>query len=185
MKKFMMAAVALICMIMSTTVLTSCGSDDNKTETTQPTKKPVYALINYAVELTDDMFKYGDFTVEYYDSDGMVQTEKLTEKRWVKRGTRAKLPAKLGMRLKVQMKPDADPSEVTSVQVCREYAYTYGLEYDNGDITTIENFDTESKSKRTIAGNELADWFTRYKDKVCSYLYVFDANGEVSTGTWE
>lgn len=170
---------------MTTAVLTSCGSDDSKGEPDQPTKKPVYAIVNLGVEILDDMFKYGDFTIEYYDANGQVQTEKLTDKLWVKNGVKAKLPAKFGMRLKGQMKPDADLSDVTSVKVGQAYLCKYGLQYDNGEVIEINPGEQPHGSQRTISADDLARWFTQHSTGFVNILYVFDANGEVSIGKWE
>ena len=186
MKKIVLAAVALICMTMSTTVLTSCGSDDSKGGSDQPEKKIVYAVANFGVQVTDDMFKYGDFTIEYYDANGQVQTEKLTDKVWSKNGTKAKLPAKFGMRLKGQMKPDADLSGVTSVKVGQGRLCRYGLEYSNGEVEILNPWAVEPEGTiRTIAATDLAKWFERHEAGFVNVLYIFDANGKVTEGEWQ
>lgn len=144
----MMTLAALFCCAMSLTMFTACGGDDDdniSNENTQAdVETPVLAVMSGNFELTDEMLAVLDVTAEYYDADGKVQTEKITQKKWSKSVT-AKLPARLGIRLKAQLKDDVDANAIsvfTSSLYCARSAYAVnaiGKKVTEGVSSVIEN----------------------------------------------
>ena len=80
MKKIMMTLAAVLCCAMTTAVFTACGSDDDENNNPVDNTTSVAAVMDYSLTVGDDMFNYLDLTVEYYDANGKVQTEQMTQK---------------------------------------------------------------------------------------------------------
>jgi hypothetical protein len=73
MKKFMMAAVALICMTMTSVALVSCGDDDNDS-TTPAQKTPNTYEVTVTAILHQCTSEFFNLDVEYTDADGKKNT---------------------------------------------------------------------------------------------------------------
>ena len=70
-----MTLAAVLCCAMTTTVLTACGGSDDSGDVPGPDKTPVAGVIKAGIKVSEDMLKYLDLTVEYYDANGSVQKE--------------------------------------------------------------------------------------------------------------
>ena len=81
MKIKMMTLAAVFCCALSSTLFTACGSDDDDNDNNKvqvDEKKPVAVVKEYKFDVSDDMLAMLDITVEYYDENCKLQTEKLT-----------------------------------------------------------------------------------------------------------
>ena len=133
MKTKMMTLAAVFCCALSSTMFTACGSDDddndnnNNNKVQVDEKKPVAVVKEYKFDVSDDMLAMLDITVEYYDENCKLQTEKLTQKEWIKKVKVASVPAPAsGARLKAQVKDGVDVNTIGNKTssygyVCRSY----------------------------------------------------------------
>ena len=180
MKKTLMTLAAVLCCAMTMTVLTACGSDDETSKKTDD-KTRVGCGMKYMFSVGTELFQYVDFTVEYYDKDGKVQSEKMANELWEKT-VETKLPGKVGVQVKLQMKEGVDPSAVEWVTVTYTYNYhAYTLTADGKKVAGDIN---AASPKRDIPGSRLTDWVSENAIlKAVSFGYSFDANGnQTNTG---
>lgn len=178
-----MATLTVMCVIAMSTVFTACGSDDDDNNNPVDNTTPVAAVMDYSLTVGDDMFNYLDLTVEYYDADGKVQTEQMTGKTWNK-NVKAKLPATLGARLKMQVKSNVNPA--TLEKFTESYKYTYSIYPVNVSSKQLEGGKAGGSSATLdMPGNKLSDWVERHATGLAKFLYVFDANGQVTEGSWQ
>ena len=174
-----MAAVMYCAMISS--VFIACSDDDDKDSA--PDTKAVAAVMNCKVNVGDDMLAALDLTVEYYDADGKVQSEKMTKKEWEKE-IRTKLPATLGARLKAKLKPDFD---VTSGQkFIAECGYSYaGYAVNAAEEVVATPAISVGEESMSMRVGEIAEWLERHPDGIVAYLYTFDTSGKATAATWQ
>ena len=99
MRKFLMTLAAVLCCAMISTLFTACGSDEEK-KTDDNT--PVACGMSYMISIGRDLFDHANFTVEYYDANGKLQSEKMANELWEKEIT-TKLPGIVGVQVKMQM----------------------------------------------------------------------------------
>ena len=178
----MMTLAAVLCCAMTTTVFTACGSDDDG-NTKPDDSTPVAAVMDYTLTVGDDMVKYLDLTVDYYDADGNVKSESMTEKTW-KKTVQTQLPATLGARLKIQVKSDVNPA--TLEKFTESYSYNYsvypiaasGKQLGGGKSST-------SSMSVTMQGDKLAEWAEKHANGLMKFLYVIDANGQTTSSSWQ
>lgn len=179
-----MAAVALMLLMMTAVALTGCGSDDDDNNTPKPDDTtPVAAVMDYSLTVGDDMLSLLNLTIEYYDADGKVQTEPLTQKSW-KKSVRAKLPATLGVRLKMQLKDGADPASLAQFTAAYGYSYNgYAVSATDKVVGNVVNSGTD----QTLAmqGDKVTTWMERHADGLVKFLYAFTANGQAVSSSWQ
>ena len=183
MKKTMMTLAAVFCCAMSSTMFTACGSDDddnNKVLVDDVT--PVAAVMVYGFEVSDDMLAVLDMTVEYYDNNGKLQTEKITQKEWTKT-VKAKLPVSLGACLKAQMKDGVDVNTIEKMKFLRGYECKAYSETATGSISGIEG--CGSCSTITLDGIALSSLLSQENGVITSFLYDFSDKGQIVDGTWK
>ena len=182
MKKFLMTIAAVLCCAMTTTVFTACGSDDDNNKPVTDTT-PVAAVMDYKLETTDAMLATFDLTIEYYDADGKVQTEKMTQKSWTKK-VRAKLPATLGARLKAQLKAGVDVSTQEKVTVA--YGYNFmGYAVSATDLVVGDAVGHGTNTTLDMKGEKVNEWLEQHADGIVKFLYVFDAKGLPTNSSWQ
>ena len=183
MRKILMTLAAVLCCAMTTTVFTACGSDDDDNNTPVDNTTPVASVMDYSLTVGDDMFNYLDLTVEYYDANGKVQTEPMTQKTWTKKVS-AKLPATLGARLKAQLKFGVDVS--TQEKVTVSYGYNYmGYAVSATDKVVSDVVSHGNSSSLDMRGEKVSEWLERHADGLVKFLYVFDANGQPTSSSWQ
>lgn len=181
-KKLLLATLTVMCAIVLTTVFTFCSKDDDDNKTTDD-NKPTAAVMDYSLTVGDDMFNYLDLTVEYYDANGKVQSEQMTEKTW-KKTVQANLPATLGARLKMQVKSSVNPATLEKFTEDVKYSYSVnpvnarGIELSGGK--GYSNHPTLD-----MPDDKVTDWVERHADGLVKFLYVFDANGLVTESSWQ
>ena len=180
MKRLFMTLAAVTCCAMISSVFTACSSDDDKDS---DNGKAVAAVMNYMVDVGDDMFAALDLTIECYDANGKVQSEKMTSKEWEKEVS-AKLPATLGVRLKAQLKPSFDVTSGKTFHAAFGYSYAgYALDAA-GEVVSTPAISSSEESMSMRVG-EIAEWLERHSDGILKYLYTFDVNGKAISSTWQ
>ncbi len=180
-----MTLAAVLCCAMTTTVFTACGSDDDDKNNTNPPvdNTPVAVLMNYEVGTTQATLSIVDVTIEYYDADGKIQNEPLTEEKWQKT-IQQKLPTTAGMHLKAQLKAgfDVENSEEVQISFTRGFnGYTIDATGNRNTFPVAENLTTNisTKSKR------FPDWLAEGRNNILPVLFIFDAKGQYTNGTWK
>ena len=87
MKKIMLAAVALICMTITTVALTACGSDSSSSTPTPP-PAPTMTTSEWNISFTQEsnavVQQNLPVKVCYYDAAGTLKTEDMTGASWNK-----------------------------------------------------------------------------------------------------
>lgn len=180
-RKFFLTALTMMCVMTTTTVFTACGDDDDN-NTPADGNKATAAVMNCDLTVGDDMFNYLDLTVEYYDANGQVQSEQMTAKNW-KKTVQAKLPATLGARLKIQVKNGTDPASLE--KLAEDVQYAYGVVPANASGKALSDGKTyASHLKLDIPGGKVAEWAAKHADGLVKFLYIIDANGQVTDSNW-
>ena len=176
------AALTVMCALVMTTTLTACGGDDdNESKGGGDNRKPVAASLNATLTAGDDLMKYFDLTVDYYDANGKLQSEPLKEAKWEKT-IKASLPATLGVRLKAQLKDGVDPATIDLISVSSSLAYGYQiLDANDG---RVDGFSFTHGGSYSIHGSDIPEWLKDEKKKIEEILYNFDASGKYTEGSW-
>ncbi len=184
MKKYLMAATALMLLTVSSVSLTACSSDDDDNTSNPATDTtPVAAVMDYALTVGDDMLKTLNLTVEYYDTDGNMQTEALTAKEW-KKSIKTKLPATLGLRLKAQLKDGIAPATIETFTAAYSYSYNgYAVSATDKVVGNVVNYGTESTL--AMQGDKIPTWLEHHADGLVKFLYTFAANGQATSSSWQ
>ena len=183
MKNFLMTLAAVLCCAMTTTVFTACGSDDDDPKNPAEDTTPVAAVMEYSLTVGDDMVNMLDLTVEYYDANGKVQTEQMTQKTWTKKVT-AMLPATLGVRLKIQVKSSVNPA--TLEKVTESYTYSYSVYPVTASGKQQEGGKANASSLNLdILGSKFAEWAEDHANGLVKFLFVFDAKGQPTSSSWQ
>ena len=178
-----LALTIAFCCAMTMTVFTACGSDDDDNYNPAGDTTPVGAVMEYSLETSDAMLATFDLTIEYYDANGKVQTEQMTAKSW-KKNVKAKLPATLGARLKAQLKSGVDVS--TQEKVTVSYGYNYmGYAVSATDKVVSDVVSHGNSSSLDMKGEKVSEWLERHADGLVKFLYVFAANGQPTSSSWQ
>ena len=180
-KHFFVAALTVMCALIMTTTLTACGGDDDNGNGGGDSNKPVAASMKATLSVGDDLIKYFDLTIDYYDANGKLQSEPLKETKWEKT-IKASLPATLGVRLKAQLKDGVDPTTIDLLSVKSSLAYDYQT-LDAQD-RILEFFSSSHAGSYSIHGSDIPEWVNDEGKQLEKILYNFDATGKYTLGSW-
>lgn len=174
-KKFLLAALAVMCAMTMTTVCTSCGDDDDSSSNTPKVdnKKPVAIALILSMPLTEDMQKYCDVEVKYNNGEG-EKTETVTGANWEKTLLSA-LPATFTFSRTVRMKADVDTASLGTIHYNKGYASNAFLFNAVGDQLNQLDFKSAEKS---IGGKgpKVAELINSGRIDF-NDTYIFDENG--------
>lgn len=179
MKKITMMFAAVICCAMTAIVFSSCGDDESPAATD---RTPVAAAMEYKMELGDQMLALFNMTIEYYDSDGTLKSEPMTQNTWTKK-VRAKLPVTLGMRVRGQVKPGVDID--SQEKIFCSYGYScngYAVSATDLVVGNIEN--NGSSTSYEVSSETKAEWVQHIINGFAGFLVDFDANGRATSSRW-
>ena len=184
MKKFLMTFAAVLCCAMTTTLFTACGGDDdddNKNPAEDLTPKA--AVMDCEITVGDDMLNTFNLTIEYYDANGKVQSEKLTQKSWSKK-VKASLPAKVGARLLLQIKDGVDVASAETFTAV--YGYSYQAYAVTASDKVVSNIAAGGiNTTLPMKGEKVADWVRKHYDGLVQVLYNFSSTGMGLSASWE
>ena len=178
MKKFMMAAVALICMTMTSVALSSCGDDDD--DKGNDGSQFSTAVLDFTLITSDETLAVFDVTAEYYDN-GKLQSEKLTQSTF-KKTVKAALPANLGARLFFNVKSGVDVASLEKVEATYGYEYSTWCESANGAKGKIVI--KEDLKHASLSGDRVEAWLAKNSDLI-KFGYDYTANGEIVNTGWK
>ncbi len=175
MKKIMKTLAAVLCCAMISTLFTACGSDEEK-KTDDNT--PVACGMSYMISIGRDLFDHANFTVEYYDANGKLQSEKMANELWEKEIT-TKLPGIVGVQVKMQMKDGVSTADIDLFSIDYLFRYEAYILTADGKKTTC-NLNAARPSIQ-IHGSDVPNWVEEHSVlKAASFCYTFDANGKYS-----
>jgi len=167
---------------MTTTIFFACKKDNNnKTQVSDNT--PADVVMEYSLEISDDMVASLNMTVDYYDTDGSIKTEPMTAKNWSKT-IKAKLPATHGMRLKAMMKDNANIDSAANFNISYSYSFISSVVTSDG-TKTEKGFVDSNSNKLPIKGAKVTEWISKKADGIVSRIYSFDEKGDYTNGSWE
>ena len=142
-KRFLGAALIVMCAMTMTTVFTSCGDDEipEPQNPSQPSDNPdqatipVYALVNFYFENTADMLKYFNIWIEVQKDDEPLLTSKVLTADLVDSAmvfslqSISELPVKFTYVRKVTLKDEYKDSiaDLEKFSVTNQVRFTYGL----------------------------------------------------------
>ena len=178
MKKTLMTLAAVLC---CSVLFTACNKD-NGGQTPEEDTKPAYAIMDYALTVGDDMLSALNLTIEYYDADGKVKTEQMTQKSWTKK-VKAKLPVTLGIRLKAQLKEGVDVS--TWEKFTASYGYNYnGYAVSASDLVVGNIVAHGTESTLAMKGDKVSEWLERHADGLVKFAFDFAEGGQATSRSW-
>lgn len=174
-----MAAVALICMTMTSAALLSCGDDDD--DKGNDGSEFSTAVFDFTFIISDETLAVFDVTAEYYDANGKVQNEKLTQSTF-KKTVKAKLPAYLGARLLLNVKPGVDVSSIEKVSATYGFDYNAWCENAKGGkgVVTMKN----DQKHVSMSGDKVENWLSKNSSLV-NFGFDFTADGKIVYTGWK
>lgn len=178
-----MTLAAVLCCTMMTTVFTACGDDDDDNVRPREDRKPVAAVMDYSLRVSNDMLSTFDLTIEYYDENGKVQTEAMTKKEW-KKNVKAQLPATLGARVKARLKDGVDPATIE--RVFADYGYNYQGHTENASGSAAGNSVLHGNDFAvSLTSESINIWLERNAGGFVKFLINFAADGTPTSGNWQ
>ncbi len=178
---FRMMTMALCVMLMSG-IMTSC-KDKNDSENSS-SDKATAAFMQFSFATTDEMMQIFDFNVEYYDENGSLKNDKLTEAAWSKRINSSSLPAKLGFRVKLEMKKNVSLPGDKKVLISYSHSYTSSaMDADHKAVGDLKRGSSDVESE--IKSTQVEGWAKEHAAKpLIQVAFDYDANGNASNGQW-
>lgn len=176
---FRMMTVVLCAMLMSS-LMTSCNSKNNPEDSTG--KKAAFMQFSFAT--TDEMMQIFDFNVEYYDENGSLKNDKLTEAAWSKRINSSSLPAKFGFRVKLEMKKNVSLPGDKKVLISYSHSYTSSaMDADHKAVGDLKRGSSDVESE--IKSTQVEGWAKEHAAKpLIQVAFDYDANGNANNGQW-
>ena len=179
MKKYLMAAVALICMTMTSAALLSCGDDDD--DKGNDGSQFSTAVFDFTLITSDETLAVFDVIAEYYDANGKVLNEKLTQSTF-KKTVKANLPAYLGARLLFNVKSGVDVASLEKVSATYGFEYSAWCENAKGGTggITMKN----DQKHVSMSGDKVENWLSKNSSLV-NFGFDFTADGKVVYTGWK
>ena len=178
MKKNLMTFAAVLCC----SVLFNACTKDNGGNPSEDDKTPAYAVMDYALSVGEDMLSALNLTIEYYDAEGKVKTEQMTQASWTKK-VKAKLPVTLGVRLKAQLKEGVDVS--TREKFTAAYGYSYnGYAVSASDLVVGNIVAHGTESTLSMKGDKVSEWLERHTDGLVKFAFDFAEGGQATSRSW-
>ena len=156
-KKYLWMLAAILICGLTVTTLSACssGDDDNKTETPQEQAVKMF----YFVEVSDDVLKVADVEVNYVDQTGAKQKEVMTSKEWKKTLDTKTLPLTEGVWAKITPKGAVASG---NYQLKVTTAAGYEAKLANGK-SVFDGYGSDPDAAPTAAqtAEEVAAWCTK------------------------
>lgn len=176
--------------------LTACNkTDDNYVKNSQT---PAKTWLTCTMVIAPEALNSFDFFAKYYDADGQVQSEQVTDwkdsqeqlsiynttpvKVWTKTVTVTKFPATLGLLF------EAKPKEGIDTNAAYTWAWAYKRDFkvvnaSNGVLYT----DPQIGEGRTFNASEgrLEEYLNNGMGKLFNCIYTIQSNGTFTTSQWQ
>lgn len=177
-KNLMTLAAALCCSVL----FNACNKDNGNDSPEVDDTKPVSAVMEYSLTVGDNMLAALNLTIEYYDADGTVKTEQMTQKSWTKK-VKAKLPITLGARLKAQLKDGVDVSSWEKFTAAYGYNYN-GYAVSASDLVVGNIVAKGTESSLDMKGDKVPEWLERHTDGLIKFAFDFAEGGQATSRSW-
>ena len=179
----MMAAAALICMTMTSVALISCGGDDDNDNVPSTPKSDNYttSVMDFSYSVSDDALALVDFVVEYYDANGKLQSEKMTESTFTKT-VKGGLPAYLGARLMMSVKDGVDLTSADKVTLLIDYTYSAYCVNDKGGTSNVVVDGTQRGGKMSLTQLER---FVTNNSGLLRFAVDYTTDGKATKTDWK
>ena len=181
----MMAAVALICMTMTSVTLLSCGDDDDDKGKGNDGSKFTTAVLDFTFITSDETLTALDVIAEYYDANGKLQSEKLTQSTF-KKTVKANLPAYLGARMLFKVKSGIDAATLGKVNITYGYEYSVWCENAKGEMTGYNGKDNMRHA--TLSGDKLGDKLENWASEnsgLIKLAFDYTADAKIVDSGWK
>lgn len=143
-------------MLMTATVLTSCGNQQENRQDEQevkPEKMPV--SVTYEIRCSQDVVDALDMVITYKDKGGINATDTLRDTIWTKTVVNEVIPVKIGLSWSLSPKS----ADKITKETFEDLAASYSI-MRNGEVS----------SNHTIARDNLFHYYPSYKDFPASKL---------------
>ena len=175
-----------LCAILMSGLMTGCKDKNNPDDPENPQLGPaVAARANAKVIISNDMLKYYDVIVDYYNNDGELKQMKVETEEFILE-TKAPLPTKSGMRMTMKEKDGIDFENMDeTIQLKYEVSYKCAA-VDANDIIIGEIHKLGSTGIETnLQGKKAYVWVKAFNEKLpVSFLYEFDKDGNSKKAEW-
>ena len=153
-KKYLWMLAAILICGLTVTTLSACSSGDNDDKTETPQEQAVKMF--YVVEVSDDVLKVADVEVNYVDQTGAKQKEVMTSKEWTKALDTKTLPLTEGLWAKITPKSAVASGDY---QLKVTTAAGYQAKLTNGK-TVYDGYGSDPEAAPTAAqtADEVAAW---------------------------
>ena len=182
--------VWLLCAMM--TFATGCNMiNNNPDQPTKPTEPvaddttPVGAYMTYTFGTNDDLLNMFNVTIEYYDENGKVQSEKIKETAWSKRVDAKSLPAKLGFRILFTLNGNYSISPTKVETISYYYSYLTGPTNAEGKVIIGKGSNDSLNFDQDCASGKLEKWLESYSSHPSHYVFKYDSKGVATSSNWE
>lgn len=168
MKKLILLTMAVIAIILQTTMV-ACSSDDNNEQGEQKA-----SLFKYSFEFTDDVLTVADVTIGYIGADGVEESETVNTTSWSKTFTADKFGVSAGVTVTLQLKSGV---KLTNDKYQIGYTYSYTVK-STKDGKTVDGINGSPSRIDNVPANKVE---SQLKLRSGVSAYSIDADGKIST----
>lgn len=174
-----MTFAAVLCCTAMLGFLSSCNKSVNP-----PTPDDYLAAeMTYQFKINTEIFSFFDVIVDYYDAEGEVKSEKMTQGSFEKKVKNEHIPCKLGMRVMLKVKDGIDLNTLPGFLV--DYNYNcrgYCLDRDNYVVS--DEAHAEYSLTFSVKEGKAAEWYDEIKHGLVNVLYEFKENKTFTPLLW-
>ena len=186
-KNLFRISMVAMCAILMSGLIISCNKEKDEPDDPQnPEKGPAIAARAYAKAIiSNDILKYYDVTIDYYNNDGELKQMKLETEEFVLE-TKAALPTKSGMRMTMKEKAGIDFENMEeTIQLKYEFSYKCAAVDANNIIIGEEHKLAGAGTEANLQGKKAYVWVKAFNEKLpVSFLYEFDKDGNSKGIDW-
>lgn len=182
--KKLFSILAIACMAVS--VFTSCGKKDDPVDPQKPDKTPAFAGIVFQATFDEQTMEQCDISFDYYDENGQIKNEVVTETVYQKKIKSEGLPATLGFRWNVAPKKDLDTTKYEHFKVTYQFEYNSAAYNAEGtSVTTPVGASFGNSVEMAMRKRDDVIEILEGGHKILNFLHIYDANANVTEDKWK
>ena len=182
--KKLFSILAIACMAVS--VFTSCGKKDDPVDPQKPDKTPAFAGIMFKATFDEQTMEQCDISFDYYDENGQIKNEVVTEMVYQKKIKSEGLPATLGFRWNVAPKKDLDTTKYEHFKVTYQFEYNSAAYNAEGtSVTTPVGASFGNSVEMAMKKRDAVIEILEGGHKILNFLHIYDANANVTEDKWK
>ena len=182
--KKLFSILAIACMAVS--VFTSCGKKDDLVDPQKPDKTPAFAGIMFKATFDEQTMEQCDISFDYYDENGQIKNEVVTETVYQKKIKSEGLPATLGFRWNVAPKKDLDTTKYEHFKVTYQFEYNSAAYNAEGtSVTTPVGASFGNSVEMAMKKRDAVIEILEGGHKILNFLHIYDANANVTEDKWK